>query len=185
VGRTLCIPLPGNRKLFLRIFIRRRDPVWVTGISAKTPEGYVVFLDYDCSPPEAVFDDVERLQEFFQLGPAYVFQTWARGFHVIIPEVYPLHRVFEIISESNCDPMFAQGYRLNPYRTWVLRCDSKGEKGPPVFIRTIRSPYVSNVKSLGHLQYLASRGVPEDDLIWEPNDGYSGVIIDRYLTKRW
>jgi len=41
------------------------------------------------------------------------------------------------------------------------------------------------LKSLGHLQFLASRGVPDDDLVWEPNDGYTGVILNQYLTARW
>jgi len=186
MSKAICLPLPfGHEVLFRFPRIQRREAVWVEGISARTPDGYVVFLDYDCASPSYVFEDVERLQEEFALGNGYIFQTWKRGFHAIIPEIHPLGETFEILHASNADPSHATSYRYNLFRTWVLRSGPKGAKGSPVFVKTVFSRFIDNLKSLGHLEYLAARGVPPEDLLWDPNNGVSGVIRNFYQTKRW
>lgn len=183
--RALCIPLPRGKELILKARVNCREMIWIEGISAKVPDGFVVFLDYDCAPIQSVVEDVERLQDYFELGPAYIFQTWSRGFHVIVPEVYTLDQVYKILSASNADPSHANAYKYNPFRTWVLRVGLKGEKQPPQYLAMLVSPYANNLKSLGHLNHLAFRGVPEDDLLREPHNGHDGVISSYYRTKHW
>jgi len=185
LSRVLCVPLPFGRELQVRVRLLNRNPVWVQGISAMTADHqYVVFLDYDGALPSFVVDDVSALQDEFCLGQGYVFQSGRRNFHVIIPEKYPFVRVYEILSRSAADPTFVSAYRANKYRTWVLRVGRKGPRLPPKYVGCVPSVYPDNLKSLGHLLYLRAVGAG-DDVLMEPNDGYSGVIHAFYKTKHW
>jgi len=186
LSRVLCVPVPlTHRELQFRFRVLNKEMVWVEGISAMTSDHqYVIFLDYDGALPAFVVDDVKILQEEFGLGRGYIFQTGRRNFHTIIPEKYALCRVHEVLSRSASDRTHVEAYRLNKYRTWVLRCGPKGERPPPVYVGCVPSSLPDNLKSLGHLIYLQKAGAGADVLL-EPNDGYSTVIKSYYKTKHW
>lgn len=186
MSRVLCIPVPfAHREIQFRARILNREQVWVEGISAMTSDHqYVVFLDYDGALPSFVVDDVEILQGEFSLGKGYIFQTGRRNFHAIIPEKNPFPRTHEILLRSVSDPTHVNAYRLNKYRTWVLRSGPKGDRPAPTYVGCVSSVHVSNLKSLGHLIYLQKAGA-EADVEWDPNDGYSTIIKSYYKTRHW
>jgi hypothetical protein len=77
----------------------------------------------------------------FELGDFIVFKTNEWGRHVIgIDALTPIEEL-EVVQTSWCDWLFKQGIKINEFRSWVLRCDKKGERPAPIYLRTLESEY--------------------------------------------
>jgi len=146
---------------------------------------HVIFLDYDGCPYNLAADHINHVQAKHRLGRAYIFQTRRRGYHAIIPEKFPLAQAYQISLDSGSDTSHADAYKKNNHRCWVLRSGPKGNRPAPRYVGYLEGVTISNVKSLGHLEYLLYAGVPREDIVWEPNDGYHGWRVHWYRTKHY
>ena len=132
------------------------------GIRSRGPESrvpktslHVIFLDYDNIDDERLKEELRFLQGNFEIGNFYVFETRYDGRHAICLDALTFRDVKDIVDFSSCDVKFKSAPRINEYRCWVLRCDKKGNRPPPKYIYTIKSPHEGeNNQSLGHAKYL-------------------------------
>jgi hypothetical protein len=113
------------------------------GLSARVPHTveYVLFLDYDNIRDERLVEEAIVLQETCTLGDFHVFATSEYGRHVVCIDRLPFREVRDIIYASTCDHDYKWGYRINEYRTWILRVLEKGERERPKYLYSIPSPY--------------------------------------------
>jgi hypothetical protein len=115
------------------------------GISARVPYTvkYVIYKDYDNIKDERLVEEEIVMQENVpgHLGDSHVFATSEYGRHVVCIDMLPFREVREIIYASTCDHDYKWGYRINEYRTWILRCFEKGERDRPKYLYSIPSPY--------------------------------------------
>jgi hypothetical protein len=131
--------------------------VATAGISARIcyTTRFVIFLDYDNITDARLVEELLYLQELYKLGDFYVFATNTFGRHVLCIDSLTLKDALEVIYESTCDAVFKRGIRINEYRTWILRCLSKGNRPPPKYLYSVESPYNGQrVQSQAHGSYL-------------------------------
>jgi hypothetical protein len=135
------------------------------GVSARIPDTslFVTFLDYDNIDDKRLIEELQFLQDEFQIGNFIVLETRNKGRHAICIDALRFKDVIEIIRFSSCDLMFKKAPMINEYRTWVLRYAKKGNRDPPKYLYTVKSHYEGqNYQSQGHAQYLQNFGVKID-----------------------
>lgn len=127
------------------------------GISSRiaTTSLHVTFLDYDDIVDERLVEELKFLQEEFEIGNFYVFETRNKGRHAICLDALRFKDVLEIVRFSNCDLMFKKGPAMNEFRTWVLRDSKKGKRAAPKYRYTVHSRHEGkNLQSKGHANHL-------------------------------
>jgi len=113
------------------------------GISARVPYTvkYILFLDYDNIEDEMLVEEAVVLQDDLTLGDFHVFTTSEYGRHVVCIDRLPFREACDIVKQSTCDHDYKGGYRINEYRTWILRCFEKGERDRPKYLYSVPSPF--------------------------------------------
>lgn len=134
------------------------------GMDARVPETalFIIPLDYDNivgvfseDPEQRLKEELQYLQEGFQIGNFYVFWTNECGRHAVCLDALRFKDVRAIVDFSTCDLMFKRAPRINEYRTWVLRYAEKDKRESPRYLYTVESPYEGeNLQSLTHAGYL-------------------------------
>lgn len=149
--------------LLVKIQLMKKLDVRVQGgVSSRIPNTslHVTFLDYDNITDDRLKDELRFLQEEFQLGNFYVLETRDEGRHAVCIDALRPRDQKDIVDFSSCDMMFKKAPRINEYRCWVLRYSKKGDRDPPKYIYTIKSPYEGqNLQSNGHAKYLLKFGI--------------------------
>lgn len=122
---------------------------------------HCIFLDYDNIRDKTLInDELKPLQELFEIGNFYVFETRYDGRHAICLDALRLKDSKEVIDASGCDTAFKKAPKINENRCWVLRTDKKGNRDPPKYIYTVESPNEGlNPQSKGHAKYLEKFGI--------------------------
>jgi hypothetical protein len=112
---------------------------------------------------ERLIDELQYLQNRYQLGNFHVFDTENGGRHAVCIDALRLRDVIEIVDFSNCDLAFKKAPRINEYRCWNLRCYPKGNRPPTKYLYTLKSEYEGlNPQSRPHAKYLEKFGVKVD-----------------------
>jgi len=151
--------------MLLKFQVMKKLNVRTSGFSSRVPNTslHVIFLDYDNIVDERLVEELRFLQEEFEIGNFYVFETRNDGRHAVCIDALRFKDVLEIVRFSSCDLMFKKAPRINEYRCWVLRYAKKGNRDAPKFLYTVESPYEgSNLQSLCHAKYLLKFGLTID-----------------------
>jgi hypothetical protein len=155
----------GKYTLLLKIQLMKMLEVRTRGMSPRVPKTslHVTFLDYDNVMDERLIEELRFLQEEFEIGDFYVFETRNSGRHAVCIDALRFKDVKEIVDFTSCDLMFKKASRINEYRCWVLRFTKTGNREPPEYLYTVESPYAGkNLQSLGHAKYLSRFGLRID-----------------------
>lgn len=130
---------------------------------------HCTYLDYDnitgvgvdtVEAERRLTEELQCLQEEFQIGNFYVFKTRDNGRHAVCIDALRFRDVKDIVDFSSCDIKFKNAPRINEYRCWVLRFDPKGNRPAPKYLYTVESAYEGmNLQSLGHAIFLQKFGV--------------------------
>ena len=113
-----------------------------TGITNRTSDGhYLLFIDYDETKKNIVFEDVEFYQQQLGLGTAIVLKSSEvledsgvyGNYHVVFFDKLDFPKVREYLSYARCDDSYRHGWKWHN-RSWVLRIAPKlsldnGENG--------------------------------------------------------
>lgn len=148
--------------MLLKFQVMKKLNVRTSGVSSRIPNTslHVIFLDYDNIVDERLVEELRFLQEEFELGNFYVFETRNKGRHAVCIDALRFKDVLEIVRFTSCDLMFKKAPRINEYRCWVLRYAKKGNRDAPKFLYIVRSRFEGkNLQSLGHATYLLNFGV--------------------------
>lgn len=148
----------GDYTFLLKAQSKKKLDVRTRGVSSRIPTTslHVTFLDYDDIVDERLKDELEFLQEEFEIGNFYVLETRTKGRHAICLDALRFKDVLEIVRFSNCDLMFKRGPIMNEFRTWVLRDSKKGDRDAPKYLYTVQSKYEGqNLQSIGHANFLS------------------------------
>jgi len=148
--------------MLLKFQVMKKLNVRTSGVSSRVPNTslHVIFLDYDNIVDERLVEELRFLQEEFELGNFYVFETRNKGRHSVCIDALRFKDVLEIVRFTSCDLMFKKAPRINEYRCWVLRYAKKGKRDAPKYLYTVESPHEGrNLQSLGHATYLLNFGV--------------------------
>ena len=158
----------GKFNLFLKVQAWYKDKVRTVGYSSRViPTSlHVLFLDYDNIKDDRLKEELTFLQEEFELGNFYVLSTSELGRHCVCLDALRAKDQMEIVEFSNCDWVYRKGVTINEYRTWILRCEPKGDRDAPKYAYTVESPYEGkNLQSVGHKMFLEAQfGVPVPEL---------------------
>jgi hypothetical protein len=142
---------------------------------------HVTFLDYDYVNDTRLAEELRFLQQEFQVGNFYVFQTRRTGRHAICLDALTARDQKQIVDFSNCDPAFKRAPMINEFRCWVLRVDDKGKRPAPKYLYMVASPFEgTNPQSLGHSHYLLKFGLKID--LKNPI-GEDGIYTEDYNTS--
>lgn len=155
----------GKYNVLLKAQIMKRLDVRTEGVSSRIPNTslHVIFLDYDNIEDGRLKEELEFLQEEFEIGNFYVLETRDKGRHAVCTDALRFKDVREVVDFSNCDLMFKKAPRINEYRNWVLRYAKKGDRDAPKYLYTVESPHEGkNLQSLCHAKYLLNFGVKID-----------------------
>jgi len=147
----------GKLNLFFKVVAWYKDSARTRGYSSRViPTSlHVIFLDYDNITDERLIEELKFLQDEFEIGNFYVLATHEYGRHAICIDALTLKEVKEIVDFSNCDLAFKKAPMINEFRTWILRCEKKGDRSPPKYLYTVESPYEGrNPQSIGHKRFL-------------------------------
>lgn len=154
-----------NYNVFLKFQIMKKLNVRTVGVSSRIPKTslHVIFLDFDNVVDKRLIEELRFLQEEFEIGNFYVFETSDKGRHAVCIDALRFKDVLEIVRFSSCDLMFKMAARINEFRCWVLRIAKKGNRDAPKFRYTVASPYEGKkLQSRSHAKYLLKFGVMVD-----------------------
>ena len=147
----------GEYTFLLKAQSKKKLDVRTSGASSRIPTTslHVTFLDYDDIVDDRLVEELRFLQEEFEIGDFYVFETRTEGRHAICLDALRFKDVLEIVRFSNCDLMFKRGPMMNEFRTWVLRYSKKGKREAPKYLYKVQSRYEGkNLQSRSHANHL-------------------------------
>jgi hypothetical protein len=154
----------GKYNILHKFQVYKRLDIRTKGVESRIPKTalHVTFLDYDNivglfseDPEKRLTEELQFLQEEFEIGNFYVFETRDNGRHAVCLDALRFRDVKDIVDFSSCDLKFKNAPRINEYRCWVLRFAKKGKRGAPKYLYTVESPFEGeNLQSRGHANYL-------------------------------
>ena len=172
-----------NHTVLIKLQIWKKLKIRSRGMESKVKGTslHVTFLDYDYINDERLREELQFLQESFQIGNFYVFETRKKGRHAVCLDALTAKDQKQIVDFSNADPAFKKAPMINEFRCWVLRVDKKGKRPAPKYLYTIVSPYEgTNPQSRGHCHYLFKFGLTVD--LKNPI-GEDGIYTEDYNTS--
>ena len=164
----------GRYNILLKAQVYKKLSIRTKGVESRIPKTslHVVFLDYDnivadnyaceneVDAERRLKEELQFLQDEFQIGNFYVFETRDNGRHAVCLDALTFRMVKDIVDFTTCDLKFKSAPRINEYRCWVLRFANKGKRGAPKYLYTVESPFEGkNLQSLGHAKYLLNFGL--------------------------
>ena len=162
----------GKYNLLLKAQLYKKLSLRTKGVESRIPKTalHVVFLDFDNivgensdDPEKRLTEELQFLQDEFQIGNFHVFETRDNGRHAVCLDALTFRMVKDIVDFTTCDLKFKSAPRINEYRCWVLRFANKGKRGAPKYLYTVESPFEGkNLQSLGHAKYLLNFGLKVD-----------------------
>mgnify|MGYP001550208708 CR=1 FL=1 len=164
------------------ISIRKERKEPVDAVTNRCIDGkYIVFLDYDNRELEWVVDEVEYLQEMYDLSTAYIFNSSKNSYHVITFDKLCYTEYLQLLNESSVDPH----YRKIPFtfgkRVWTLRNSAKNGQKPIPIISLRRDG--SAIQSQAHKDFFTNIYPKADFYDLSLSDGYGGedsIIYAKY-----
>lgn len=166
---------------------KKERTVFHYGIGNRCEDGqYVLFLDYDKTPLDWITEELRLLQEWFELGTAYLFRT-KNGHHVIFLEKFSLSEIVEMLGCVSIDRNYKEVPLHYARKIWVLRQTQKtGEKIE--YLGCLPNPKVDpkRDRSRPHAVYLCEQaGVPTRDLDGNNSfDDKNDLIIGYYKIAK-
>ena len=148
--------------VFIKFQIWKVPTLRAKGLSSLVPHTtlHCIFLDYDNILDVRLKEELSCIQNEFEIGNFYVFETRYNGRHAVCIDALRLRDVKEIVDASNCDRAFKKSPAINEYRCWVLRRGKKGNRAEPRYIYKVESPFDGqNPQSLAHANYLFQWGL--------------------------
>jgi hypothetical protein len=162
----------GKYNLLLKAQLYKKLSLRTKGVESRIPKTalHVVFLDFDNivgensdDPEKRLTEELQFLQDEFQIGNFHVFETRDNGRHAVCLDALTFRMAKDVVDFSSCDLKFKSAPRINEYRCWVLRFANKGKRGAPKYLYTVESPFEGkNLQSLGHAKYLLNFGLKVD-----------------------
>ena len=162
----------GKYNILLKFQVYKKLDIRTAGMESRIPKTalHVIPLDYDNivgefseDPEQRLREELQFLQQEFEIGNFYVFGTSGNGRHAVCLDALTFRMVKDVVDFSSCDLKFKRAPRINEYRCWVLRFANKGKRGAPRFLYTVESPFEGkNLQSLGHAKYLLNFGLKVD-----------------------
>jgi len=169
--------------LLLKIQINKKLDVRTAGMESRVSGTclHVIFLDFDNTVDERLKEELQYLQEVFEIGNFYVFWTREDGRHAVCIDALRFTDSKEIVDFSSCDLKFKYAPRINEYTTWVLRLEGKGKRDAPKYLYTVESPHEGkNPQSRGHAKFLEKFGLKID--LKNPV-GTEELLVQDYSTR--
>jgi len=124
---------------------------------------HILPLDYDNIVDERLIEELRYLQEEFELGNFYIFETRNKGRHAVCIDALRFKDMKEVVDFSSCDLMFKKAPSINEYRCWLLRYAKKGKRDAPKYLYTVESSHEGkNLQSRGHAKFLLKFGLTID-----------------------
>lgn len=147
--------LRGKRYIIelLNVEIRDDPATWTWGMESRVPGTnlHVLFIDYDTIREDVLENEVRFLQQEFELGNFYLFQTEDKGvredgepwgnYHAICLDMFTLRDRYQILLTTSTEWAFKNAPKIYPEKAWVLRYAEKGERKKPDFLKVIESPF--------------------------------------------
>lgn len=128
-----------DREIRFTIQAYKKPNQWATGYSSRCQGGFHVLLcDYENMREEQIEDEIKFLQEFYDLGTAYIYKNDNFGsYHVCFPEKMSLKNAYNILSNTNTDFAHRESVAIVRGKEWVLRITKKSYRAEPIFLKAV------------------------------------------------
>lgn len=172
-------------------------PTRSEGISSRTMDfKHILFLDYDFKVYDFVKEELEFLQDKFNLSPFYLFsssndrnESGVRfgNYHAICLTKMTMREIRAIQRESSTDRLYQGMTDRSIYGAWAIRTfpklsAGKEVKGSPIFCECIGIERgLDNPISSGHLIYLM-RNYKIPHIYYQKPDGFTEIWEVNYET---
>lgn len=113
---------------------------------------YIITLDYDGLELEWIIQELKALQEMFELGIFYIFQS-NKGYHAVCFDKVNLNEYLKIVHNTSVDSDYINVPLRYGQKLWTLRITPKNEKEIK-YVDCLFSKYHKNEKSLAHKNLL-------------------------------
>ena len=144
---------------------------------------FTVFMDFDNIVDSRLKEELVNLQQLFQLGDFFVFETSPYGRHAVCVDRMPMREALAVLWESTCDYNFKRGIKINEYRTWILRVVEKGNRPKPKYLYPVLSKYNGlHFQSQAHLLFLLLYYGADVRPVKNKLDGNTKIEIQGYKT---
>ena len=126
-----------RRTFNLSLYSYGEQGQYVAGITNRCKDGgYCLFIDYDDVPADWVTDELEWLQEFYQLGDVHLFKT-GHGYHAICTQKFRLSELIRILRSTSTDAAYVSVPMRRARKMWTLRISRKAG-AVPTYLRTLK-----------------------------------------------
>lgn len=174
----LVLNLFNKKKLILGATLRDMRLKPVLGLSNRCLDGlFVITIDYDSVPDfEFLRQELRRIQQDFNIGDFYIFQSSENKYHAICVDKIELTKYITILKNSSCDPNYIYVPLKTGEKIWVLRYSEKDGKSPE-YMFTLRNPS-NNIKSKAHIDMLNE--IYDLGISYPDNDNMKRGIMSNY-----
>lgn len=170
------------RKEWLFYFrVQPKREVLHYGVGNRCHDGrYVLFLDYDHTPLSWIREEITLLQEYYNVGPCYLFKT-KHGIHVISLEKFHLRELISIMGATSIDQNYLTVPLMGGAKIWILRQSEKKGETITYLGKQHADTILPREHSRAHAEYLGRFcGVPKRDLPRENLDNGKDLILGYY-----
>jgi len=173
-----------EKVLIFSFSIIDKKTVWTRGSSNRTKDNKRIFyIDYDNMKKTYVKEELLLLQEQYELGEVYVFESSKDSFHAVSFSKFSLKEFVDILENSSCCYAFKNMPHYLKFRKyWILRNFSKGNKKRPKLLYVLKSK-TKREQSLAHWIYF--KALYPNGKIKEltKSDNLQSVVVVDYPTS--
>lgn len=164
-----------------------KKPKLVSGMSSYCDDGkHTLFIDYDNVAKRIVIGDFNRIQQEFNLPPAYLFTTKEENevgnYHIICLAKFLPRQIHQILSKTHSDLNYVSMPLRQDFRSWILRISNKGKRDKPKFLDVIGK--INNLNkeiSTPHYRFLY-RIYKLPKINYKKFDKYKKIRLEKYET---
>ena len=169
----------GNRIIILQaLFRKKRNSEYVEGYTNRCKDGkYVIFLDYDRVPIEWIMEEIKQLQEIYEIGDFYIFQSSKESYHAVCLDKVALTEYLSILHNSSVDTDYVDVPLYFGRKIWSLRLTDKN-KNPIRFVGKAKGKFSELNQSSAHTTILNNLFDLKIELKYP--DGEKELILARY-----
>jgi len=121
----------------------------IVGITNRTKDGlYTVFIDYDGLEINLIIEELDRIQQDFNLSHFYLFRSSKKGIHAVCFDKLPMRKFIEVLNNSSADYNFIQVPLKYGSKQWNLRISEKEQKPEYIGVKFSDKTYYNKSSAL-------------------------------------
>lgn len=124
----------------------------ISGYTNKCMDGkYILTLDYDNQELEWIIEELQQIQQLYELSTILIFKSSETGYHAVCFDKLTMQEWYNILKVSSADYWYKTIPLKYGKRLWTLRCS---DKSSPIYLVKVLTSYC-NKRQLSKAHYKA------------------------------